>query len=243
MKKLAEKFLSYINRADAYLGEKRMRRSPARNLHNILWERAAQQSADFVESHLGNCLIFESKTKMWDYTGQVVSEKYGDGLCLEFGVAGGTSVNWLSRLLPNFQFYGFDSFVGLKDDWKGHHATKGAYSQGGKMPKVNPNVQLIPGWFDETIPDFLQEHRNELSELKFVHIDGDTYEAAKAVFDEIGGILKPGVIVLFDELIGYPNWKNGEYKAFLEAQEKYNFAYEFLAFSSEQALVQIVPIS
>lgn len=209
-------------------------------IHSVLWDRAIQQSADFVESHLGNALVFENKKKMWNYVGQVLNEQYSKGVCLEFGVAGGISVNWLSSLLPKFNFFGFDSFIGLKEDWKGHHATKGAYSQNGKLPKVNANVELISGWFDETIPIFLKDHSRATSDLRFVHIDGDTYEAALAVFDELGEYLKPGVFVLFDELIGYPNWQNGEFRALCEAQKKYQFTYEFRAFSSEQALIEIV---
>ena len=61
MKKTIKKILSFVNKADEVLGDQRMRRRPARSLHNILWERDAAQSADFVEKELGNCLIFENK--------------------------------------------------------------------------------------------------------------------------------------------------------------------------------------
>lgn len=48
------------------------------------------------------------------------------------------------------------------------------------------------------------------------------------------------MFILFDELIGYPNWQNGEFMALGEAKEKFSFNYRFLAFSSEQALIEIV---
>ena len=238
MKKYLLKFLFLINKADAILGAQRMRRSPRRNLHNILWERASVQSADFVEAHLGNVLIFQAKENMWNYVGKILNEDEHDGVCMEFGVAGGTSINWISNLLPNYKFVGFDSFVGLKEDWTGHHATKGAYSQNGVLPKVNKNVVLVKGWFDETLPKYINE--NGIENLRFVHIDGDTYEAAVAVFNELGNYLKPGMFVLFDELLGYPNWQNGEYKALYEAQSKYGFNFQYRAFSSEQALIEII---
>ena len=208
-------------------------------VQHLLWERATEQSADFVEKELENALVFGRKTDVWDYAARILNEKFTDGICLEFGVAGGASINWLSKLLPTFQFVGFDSFYGLKEDWTGHHATKGKFSQNGKLPKVNPNVALIKGWFDETLPKYIKE--NSLDSLCFIHIDGDTYEAAKAVFEVLGGSLKPGMFLLFDELIGYPNWQNGELKALQEAQDKFRFSFEYLAFSSEQALIQIVP--
>lgn len=238
MKKYLLKILSLINKADAILGAQRMRRSPKRNLHNILWERAIVQSADFVESHLGNVLIFEDKAKMWNYAAKILNEDEKDGVCMEFGVAGGTSINWISNLLPNYLFIGFDSFVGLKEDWVGHHATKGAFSQNGVLPKVNENVVLVKGWFDETLPKYIDE--NGIVNLRFIHIDGDTYEAAVAVFSELGDYLKPGIFVLFDELLGYPNWQNGEYKALHEAKSKYGFNFRYRAFSGEQALIEII---
>lgn len=237
MKKLFRRLLSVINHADILLGEQRMRHSPARNLHNILWERAAQQSADFVEKYLGQCVVFDNKEKMWNYVGLLLNEKHNGGIVLEFGVAAGVSINWLSRLLPNFQFVGFDSFIGLKEDWAGHHATKGAYSQNGILPKVNSNVTLRAGWFDQTLPDFINQ--NDLNDLRLVHIDGDTYEAAVVVFNNVGSHLKPGILVLFDELIGYPNWQNGEIKALQEAQKRFGFSFRYRAFSSEQALIEI----
>ena len=157
---------------------------------------------------------------------------------MEFGVAGGTSINCLSNLLTSYSFVGFDSFIGLKEDWVGHHATKGAYSQNGVLPKVNSNVILVAGWFDETIPTYIE--KNGIANLKFIHIDCDTYEAAIAVFNELGDYLHPGMLILFDELLGYPNWQNGEFKALHEAQHKYGFNFKYRAFSSEQALIEII---
>lgn len=225
---------------DEYLTRKRMRRSPARNLHNILWERAVQQSADFVEPYLPNVLVFDVKPDMWSYVANKQKEKFTEGICLEFGVAGGTSINWLSTRMSKFKFFGFDSFIGLKEDWIGHHAVKGTYSQQGRLPKVNKNVNLISGWFDQTLPVFLDKNKSEIEKVTLLHIDCDTYEATSAVFDLLHQLLKPGLFILFDELIGYPNWINGEYKALTEAAEKYGFKYEFRAFSPEQALVEIV---
>ena len=203
-----------------------------------MWERAINQSADFVEKELGNSLFFENKLKMWNYSIQLVKDKYEKGICLEFGVAGGNSINLFSKQMPNFQFIGFDSFVGLKEEWFGHHATKGTYSQDGVLPTVNSNVKLLPGWFHETIPLFIKQ--NNLDDLCFIHIDGDTYEAAKTVFDELGSFLKPGTYILFDELIGYPNWQNGEYKALMESQKKFNFSFKFRAFTTNQALIELI---
>lgn len=232
------KFISLLDYIDAYLNSRRVRRSPNRSLHNVLWERATQQSADFVEEFLHHSMIFVNKEDMWTYVSQKLSSKYKDGVGIEFGVASGTSINFLSVRLPNFKFYGFDSFEGLAEDWVGHHATKGAYSQNGNMPDVNDNVSLIKGWFTDTIPHFINSVN--LNALRFLHIDSDTYEAANIIFNSLGDKINSGTLILFDELIGYPNWKNGEYLALIEAQKKFGFQYKFLAFSSEQALIEII---
>lgn len=237
MNTVTRKLISLTNQADAELGAQRMRRSPQRNLHNILWERASQQSADFVETHLGEALVFQNKRAMWNYSAQLLRERSSSGTCLEFGVGGGTSINWLSKLLPNFRFVGFDSFLGLKEDWYGHHAAKGAYSRDGLLPRVSSNVSLVAGWFEETIPAYVS--KNGLTDLVFIHIDSDTYGAAVNVLTELGGFIKPGTHILFDEFLGYPNWQNGEFKAFQEARERFGFELRYRAFSSEQALIEI----
>lgn len=238
MKKAKAYFSRLVGRVLTKLARQRMRQSPSRSLHNVLWERATEQSADFVENHMSSAMIFESKEEMWNYAATLVKEHHVDGFCFEFGVAAGVSINWLSGIMPKINFVGFDSFVGLKEDWIGHHAVKGAYSQGGVLPKVNTNVQLIPGWFDESLPRFLQDC--DISRLRLVHIDGDTYEAAATVFSILGPHLMPGMFILFDELIGYPNWQNGEMKALNELQERFDLTVKFRAFSSEQALVEII---
>jgi len=238
IKLILRKFLSSLDDIDSYIGARRVRRSPKRSLHNVLWERATQQSADFVEEFLPHSMIFISKEDMWAYVSKKIHDRYEGGVCVEFGVAGGTSINFISARLPKFKFFGFDSFEGLAEDWVGHHATKGAYSQNGNLPIVNENVSLVKGWFSDTIQPFINSV--DENDLRLIHIDSDTYEAAEIVFNNIGDKIKSGCLILFDELIGYPNWKNGEYRALEEAQRKFNFKYKFLAFSSEQALIEIL---
>ena len=86
--KISKMIISVLNRLDASLNGQRMSRSPQRNLHNILWERAAAQSADFVEQYLGSVMIFREKTDMWNYASTVIGENSKHGLCMEFGEAG-----------------------------------------------------------------------------------------------------------------------------------------------------------
>jgi hypothetical protein len=220
------------------LVDRRARRLPSRNLHNVLWERATQSSADFVEQHLSTSLVFPSKRQLWTYTCELLREKHTHGTCLEFGVAGGRSINFFSKKLPEFQFIGFDSFEGLKEDWIGHHARKGTYSQGGVLPAVNDNVKLVKGWFDDTVPHELKSY--DAANIHFYHIDGDTYEAARSALNQVAPLFKNGDLVLFDELIGYPNWQRGEYMALTQAASEAEVNFRFRGFSSQQALLEII---
>lgn len=160
-------------------------------------------------------------------------------MALEFGVHSGKSINFFSSGCRNLQFYGLDSFEGLQEDWAGSNLAAGAFDLNGELPKVKANVTLVKGWFEETLPNLMKDTIGS-REVPFVHVDSDTYEAAATVFEHIGSHLRPGTLVLFDELLGYPNWRNGEYKAFNEAVETFGFTFQYLAFAKKQALVEIL---
>lgn len=234
--KLAKNISLFVDQIENSIHEKRVKRLPSRNVHNVLWERAIQDSANFIENYLDSVMLFRSKKQMFDFVISKLSEK-NIGFCLEFGVASGYSINYFSEKLPSANFIGFDSFEGLPEDWIGHHAKKGSYTQKNQKPKVNNNVHLIEGWFEDTLPKFLDEQRP--LNLSFIHIDSDTYSSAYTILKYLhkNGLLKNGTFILFDEFLGYPNWKNGEYKALAEFSK--SFEFEYLAFTSEQALIKI----
>lgn len=75
-------------------------------------------------------------------------------LWLEFGVASGKTINYISQFTKD-KVYGFDSFEGLPEKWRDGF-DKGAFSRNGNLPQVNNNVELIKGWFNETLPDFIK---------------------------------------------------------------------------------------
>jgi hypothetical protein len=155
--------------------------------------------------------------------------KNKDGLFLEFGVAGGDSLRFLNKYLPNQKIYGFDSFEGLPDEWaswpKGHFKCK--------IPNFNSdNIELKIGMFDKTLPSFLESHKEHIS---FVHIDCDLYESTKYVLEQLKDRLIAGSILCFDEIITLFDSDfaeacfNGEFKAFIEFVVKYDINYEILS--------------
>ena len=55
---------------------------------------------------------------------------------------------------------------------------KGAFNRNGSLPQVNSNVELIKGWFNETLLDFIQKHNKKVS---FIHMDADLYSSTSTV--------------------------------------------------------------
>ena len=208
-------------------------------LQTVLWKRAIEDSADFVEKHMKDALVFGRRMDILNHTALKIKEQKIDGVCLEFGVYKGFSINYFAKRFQELEFVGFDSFEGLAEDWTGHLFGKGAFDAGGKLPKVFSNVALVKGWFDQTFPKYCKNHLIKKS-VRFISIDCDTYNATSLVLECLSCHLKPGVLILFDEYVGYPNWRNGEFRAWQEISKKYKINFRHLSFASEQALIEII---
>ena len=213
-----------------------------KNLYIVLWERAAKESADFVEQHIDDALLFWNRSVLWKYTVRKIEEQTLEGVCLEFGVFNGKSVNYFAKHLQGLNFVGFDSFEGLAEDWKGCFRWKGDFNLKGNLPAVRSNVTLVKGWFEQTLPEYCKEHLGKNS-VRFVHIDSDTYNSSAIILKHLAKCFRPGLLLLFDEFVGYPNWKNGEFRAWQEACEKHRIKFRYLGFSPEQALIELIEIA
>jgi len=146
-------------------------------------------------------------------------------LWLEFGVATGYTINYISKFTQN-TVYGFDSFEGLPEDWRPGFL-QGMFSRGGELPKVNQNVELIKGLFQDTLPDFVNAHPQKVS---FIHMDADLYSSTKYIFDVLKDSLDEDCVIVFDELINYPGFDGdtGELKAFYEFITENTVDYEWI---------------
>lgn len=166
-----------------------------------------------------------------------------EGFYLEMGVFQGNTINFIAKNKPNQIIYGFDSFDGLPEDWTRddtNYFAKGCFAIPG-LPRVLNNVNLIKGWFNETLPLFKQNLLKD-TPIAFLHIDCDIYSSTKTIFDVLGNNIVPGTILVFDELYNYPGFDRHELKAFYEYLEIKNFKVEFLAYnaSHEQVAVKIL---
>ena len=201
--------------------------------YDILYEEAAKESAEYIRKYIPEVQITDFG--WWDIA---VSKIEVDGLCLELGVYKGDSINFFSKNKPKKTWYGFDSFTGFQEDWKGGFFSKGGFSLNGKLPLVNNNVKLIKGFFKDTMPDFFTTHDENIS---FLHVDSDTYESTLEALNIIGSKrFVPNTIILFDEYISYVGWKYGEFKAWQEFVSNYNIKYRYEMFGLRQALVRII---
>jgi hypothetical protein len=158
-----------------------------------------------------------------------------DGLVLEFGVRFGTSIRQIAALASQ-DVHGFDSFEGIPEAW--NREPKGAYSTKGVIPSVQRNVTLHRGWFEETLPGFLDEHD---APVRFINIDCDIYSSTKTVLELLATRITPGTVIVFDEYLGNETWREDEFKAFQEAVRKHGWNYEYLCFSfmTKQVVVRL----
>ena len=200
----------------------------------VVRNRAIHSSADYIEKNISKALLFEQKERLWDFA---LSKITIDGLNIEFGVFSGYSINYFSKKISHKTFYGFDSFEGLREDWIGTSAPKGEFNLNGILPKVNSNVSLVKGWFDESLPDFLKVNTDNLS---FIHFDADTYQSTVTLLNLIGDRIVKGTVIVFDEYLGHPNWQNNEYLAWKEFVEEKKMNYQYIGFSIQQTAIKII---
>ncbi|MGR3492317.1 MAG: class I SAM-dependent methyltransferase, partial [Shimia sp.] len=185
---------------------------------DLAWDAAMRDShATFAEA-MTKAMLFPDKTNLRAYALREALKAGIEGEYVEFGVARGKGINQFARILGKrgLSITGFDSFLGLSEDWTGHQNGRaaGSYTLGGEMPEVRGNVELRAGWIEDTLPGWLTE--TEGRAIPFAHMDFDTYTPTAFALRAIKGRLRPGSVLLFDELYGYPGWREHEYKALME---------------------------
>jgi hypothetical protein len=228
--------------ADAAHGVRELVRRPLRKLVEIalsdldLMARVGDltSSVAFERAYLSEAASFKGRIPLYRWVlGQVAG---ADGLFLEFGVYKGDSINRLAELKPDVTWYGFDSFVGLPEAWT-LGAKAGAFSTQGTRPDVRENVRLVEGFFQDTLPAFVAQQR--ASSVAVLHVDADLYSSTRTILENLKGLLVPGSIIIFDELINYPGWQDGEYRAFMEYVDQNGVAFEYIGYNRTGSQVAV----
>lgn len=196
--------------------------------------RAAQSTYDFIDAEMSDALftinqfeVIRSKSaEMMELNGQI----------LDLGVYKGGSTRALARAFPNSHIHGFDSFEGLPEDWA--HVGKGAFGDiKGALPDMPENVTLYKGWFDDTLPGWLDSHGD--TPISILRVDCDIYSSTKTIFDVLEPLIQAGTWIVFDELIGLRGWEQHEYKAFMEFIGRTGLAYEYIAYGLSYTIVRL----
>jgi Macrocin-O-methyltransferase (TylF) len=192
-------------------------------------KKALEATVEYVEEHMNGAYTFTNNLSLLKWA---VSQAQPDGLFMEFGVWQGATVNFIAEQVPANTVHGFDSFQGLPEFWVeithvGRY-DKGAFDMFGKLPDVRQNVILHPGWFEKSLPIFVESYQGEVS---FLHVDCDLYSSAKTIFDNLGDRIKSGTVIVFDEYFNYPTWQKHEHKAFQEFITERNIKYKYIAYN------------
>ena len=201
-----------------------------------LTQRSIVESADYAEKNMPNLVLFTSNVKsdMWNYA---LDKRKNDGYIAEFGVWQGESINYLANKVHPKPVFGFDSFLGLSEDFV-LDCPKGKFSLDGIPPVVSSNVTLVPGFFSDTLPNWLENNSGIFSLL---NIDCDTYESTSFVLNSIGpDRIVSGTLIIFDEYFGFYGWKDCEFKAWQEYCKINNIKYKYLATCHLQVLIEVL---
>ena len=178
----------------------------------------------------------ESRFREFDYCIPMVEP---DGFFLEFGVWKAKSINYMASLKPENHFYGFDTFEGVAEEWvytDQKNVNMKKFSCDGRLPDVLPNVTLVKGLFQETLPDWKEQVLKD-QKISFINADADLYSSTKYFLSELNENIVTGTIIRFDEISDwrylkygtgkksknrYTKWQEGEWKALNEWIQEYD---------------------
>lgn len=179
-----------------------------KNKHKVLLKNPLKITRDYNE-----------RFKLYEQVSSHFSIETKNICYLEFGVASGNSFKWWVAKNSNDKsnFFGFDTFEGLPEDW-------GGFYKKGDMASPIPQLEdkrtlFLKGLFQETVTEFIDKNSEKLktAEMRIIHCDADLYSATIFVLSQMFPFMKKGDIILFDEF----NVPTHEYKAFKEFTENF----------------------
>lgn len=199
---------------------------------------ASVQSVRFILENMRKVKNFPTDYDLHEYvsTKTLDPELRKTGLVLEFGVATGRTLNQFARFLPEKTVHGFDGFDGLPEVWDSRYET-GAFKRD-TLPDVRNNCKLHVGWFDYTLPEFL-EHAAHQAPIALLHIDADLYSSTKTVLDLLQKQIVPGTVIVFDEYLNYPGWQLDEFRAWQEHVAAHRIKFEYIGYVSRHQQVAV----
>ncbi len=125
----------------------------------------------------------------------------------------------------------------MEEDWGGTRFQKSFFNLNKKIPSLNSNVTPIVGWVQNTLDNFLKKHNPKVN---FIHLDMDTYTPTKFILEKIKPYLVKNSIIIFDEYYNYEGWREGEFKAFKEVFNEFEFEYKSFNLNHTQCVIKII---
>jgi len=167
------------------------------------------------------------------------------GTCLEFGVWVGISyINQADVIVtkyPNSILIGFDSWLGLPEEdkhvWKPDRHSAGNYQASksiviDKLKNINlledSRFKLVDGFFEQSLTKELQK---TISNLIFVNVDVDLYISCVQILEFILPLLRPGVVLYFDDWKDPGDKYDGKWGEHL-AWEEFIFKYPHIKYKT-----------
>ncbi len=195
--------------------------------------KAAAESADYMVAHMMKAQNFVRPSDLIEFA---LESCKVDGLVVEFGVFRGESLRFIAKRVTQ-DVHGFDSFEGLPEDWT-YFQKQGRFSLGGNVPSFREkNIRTYKGWFDETLPAFLADNAGA---ARFIHIDCDIYSSARTVLAHLSPRIVKGTVIVFDEYLNYPGWREHEFMAFQEFIAANGLSYRYTGFVSSYTSVAVL---
>lgn len=194
---------------------------------------AVMDAARFLEENFASATNLGGRQNLLRHACRSVAM---DGDVLEFGVMGGQSLAILCDQFKDRTVHGFDSFKGLPEDWT-HDSPSGTFSTEGTLPTHLPsNAKLHVGMFEDMLPKYLA---GTDAPVALLHIDSDLYSSARTALFGLAPRLRAGSMIIFDEFLNYPGWRQHEYRAFIEFVEAFDVEFRYFSFASSYLSVAV----
>jgi len=192
---------------------------------------AAASSARFARDVMPTARVFDDSIATLEHA---LSLAPSEGMALEFGVYRGRTLKVIADARKHNQVFGFDSFQGLPEDWRSN-APAGTFAT--EQPPDVAGAELVVGWFNDTLADFLATHPGPVA---FLHLDADLYSSTVTVLEHVGPRLRPGSVIVFDEYFNYSGWEQHEHRAWQEFMTKTGIECRYVAYTCDNEQVAVV---
>jgi O-methyltransferase len=138
-----------------------------------------------------------------------------DGSFVECGVAKAGAVSMMALAAGNRSVWGFDSFEGmppLSEGDKGSGQYQVGWNLSGGLAEAHrtlrrfrankPNVRLVKGWFQDTLP------KHDVGQIAILRLDNDWYESTKYCLERLYDSVQPGGYIIIDDYFTFTGCKD-----------------------------------